>query len=146
MGTNFGNRAACYRIEKRGTPEISWGGCWEECCENSGCCRECWRGCCEGVFLGKEWGAAPSPALPAAPRIFAALFPAPSPANFWGSPFLYSVAGRPVPSLPRIGWVCRATWSAFLIESSRGAGFSGWDWKRGKRPPPPRQESASGLY
>ena len=30
-------------------------GCWEECCENSGCWRESWRGCCEGGFLGKEW-------------------------------------------------------------------------------------------
>ena len=39
--------------------------------------------------------AAPSPALPSARRIFAALFPAPSPAIFWISPFLYSVAGRP---------------------------------------------------
>ena len=29
-----------------GNPENSWGGCWEECCENSGCWRECWRGCC----------------------------------------------------------------------------------------------------
>ena len=34
-GGKIGNRAACYRIEKRGTPENSWGGCWEECCENS---------------------------------------------------------------------------------------------------------------
>ena len=93
----FGNRAACYRIEKRGTPESSWGGCWEQCCENSGCCRECWRGCCSS-FLSKENPlAAFSPALPAAPRIFAALFPAPSPATFWGSSFLYSVEGRPVP-------------------------------------------------
>ena len=49
----IGNCAACYRIEKRGTPENSWGGCWEECCENSGCWRECWRGCCSW-FLSKE--------------------------------------------------------------------------------------------
>ena len=46
-------RAACYRIEKRGNPENGWGGCWEECCENSGCWRECWRGCCSS-FLSKE--------------------------------------------------------------------------------------------
>ena len=86
-------RAACYRTEKWGNPENGWGGCWEECCENSECWREWRRGCCEGgPFLGKEWGAAPSPALPPAPRIFAALFP---PAIFWISPFLYSVAGRP---------------------------------------------------
>ena len=39
--------------------------------------------------------AAPSPALAPAPRIFAALFPAPSPAIFRIAPFLYSVAGRP---------------------------------------------------
>ena len=42
----LGNCAACYRIEKRGTPENSWGGCWEECRKKSGCWRECWRGCC----------------------------------------------------------------------------------------------------
>ena len=38
---------------------------------------------------------APSPALSPAPRIFLAILPAPSPAIFWFSPFLYSVAGRP---------------------------------------------------
>ena len=97
--TMFGNRAACYRIEKRETPANSWGGCWEECWGNSGCWTECWQGCCEGGgSFGKEWGAALSPALPPAPRISPALFPAPSPAIFWGSPFLYSVAGRPVPN------------------------------------------------
>ena len=53
------------------------------------------EGAARGGFLGKGWGAAPSPALPPAPRIFAALFPAPSPAIFWIAPFLYSVAGRP---------------------------------------------------
>ena len=95
--SDVGNCAACYRIEKRGTPENSWGGCWEECRENSGCWTECRRGCCEEVFLGKESGTAPSPALPPTPRIFAALFPAPSPAIFWGFPILYSVAGRAVP-------------------------------------------------
>ena len=46
-------RAACYRIENRGNPENSWGGCWEECRENSGCWRECWLGCCSS-FLSKE--------------------------------------------------------------------------------------------
>ena len=91
LRANVATRAACYRIEKRGNPEHGWGGCWEECCENSGC----WRGCCSS-FLSKETPlAAPSPALPPAPRIFAALFPAPSPAIFWIAPFLYSVAGRP---------------------------------------------------
>ena len=61
----------------------------------SGCWRECWRGCCSS-FLSKENPlAVPSPALPPAPRIFAALFSAPSPAIFWISPLLYSVAGRP---------------------------------------------------
>ena len=44
---------ACYRIEKRGNLENGWGGCWEECCENSGRWRECWRGCCS-LFLPKE--------------------------------------------------------------------------------------------
>ena len=29
------------------------GGCWEECCESSGCWRECWRGCCSW-FLSKD--------------------------------------------------------------------------------------------
>ena len=50
---SVGNCAACYRIENRGTPENSWGGCWEECCENSGCWTECWGGCCEGGFPWK---------------------------------------------------------------------------------------------
>ena len=95
MPTSIATRAACYRIEKRGNPENGWEGCWEECCENSGCWRESWQGCCSS-FLSKETPlAAPSPALPPAPRIFAALFPAPSPAIFWIAPFLYSVAGRP---------------------------------------------------
>ena len=49
----FEKRAACYRIENRENPENSRGGCWEECRENSGCCRECWRGCCEGGFPWK---------------------------------------------------------------------------------------------
>ena len=26
---------ACYGIKKWGNPENGWGGCWEECCENS---------------------------------------------------------------------------------------------------------------
>ena len=39
--------------------------------------------------------AAPLPALPPASRISPALFPAPSPAIFWVSPFLHSVAGQP---------------------------------------------------
>ena len=85
---------ACYRIEKGGTTENSWGGCWEECWGNSGCWTECWHGCCSS-FLSKENPplAAPLPALRPAPRIS----PAPSPAIFWGTTFLYSVAGRPVP-------------------------------------------------
>ena len=63
--------------------------------KRAGCLRECWAWCCRGGgFLGKEWGPAPSPTLPPAPRIFSALFPAPSPAIFRVSPFLYSVAGR----------------------------------------------------
>ena len=62
------------------------------------------RGVLEGVLArvlrgeraqGKAPLEAPSPALPPAPRMFAALFPAPSPAIFWISPFLYSVAGHP---------------------------------------------------
>ena len=57
--------------------------------------RSAGKGAARGAFLGKEWGAAPSPALPPEPRIFAALFPAPSPAIFRIFPFLYSVAGRP---------------------------------------------------
>ena len=52
--SGIGNRAACYRIEKQGTPENSWGGCWEECWGNSGCWAECWQGCCEGGFLREE--------------------------------------------------------------------------------------------
>ena len=46
-------------------------------------------------FQGKPPVAAPSPALPPAPRISAAPSPAASPAIFWISLFLYSVAGRP---------------------------------------------------
>ena len=83
-----GNRAACYRIEKRGTPENSWGGCWEECCENSGCWKESWRWCCSSFLSKENLPRSPSPALRPAPRISPALSPAPSPAIFWGSPFL----------------------------------------------------------
>ena len=74
-------RAACYRMETRGNAENGWGGCWEECWEHSGRWQECQRGCCSS-FLSKDTSpplAAPSPALPPAPRIFQVLFPAPSP-------------------------------------------------------------------
>ena len=70
------------------------------------------EGAARGVFRGKESGAAPLPALPPAPRIFAALFPlfpAPSPAIFWGSPFLCSqtVAGHAVPNPCRFHPFCK---------------------------------------
>ena len=50
------------------------------------------KGAMRGGFLGREWEQRPRQ-LPPAPN-FRRTFPAPSPAIFWISPFLHSVAGR----------------------------------------------------
>ena len=78
----FEIRAACYRIEKRGNPENSWGGCWEECCEISGCGRECWRGCCSS-FLSKE---SPSRSILASTPNFRSTLPNTLPSYFLDFP------------------------------------------------------------
>ena len=61
----IGNCAACYRIEKRGIQKIAGQGA----AKIRGAGRSAGKGAARGVFLGKESGAAPSPALPPAPRI-----------------------------------------------------------------------------
>ena len=98
----------------------------------------CWKYCDAGESAAKIRGAGGSAGEGAAPhsfprktpsqhlcqhssstpRIFAALFPAPSPAIFWGSPSLYSVAGRPVPKF-------RGTINKLL-----GSGFGRTDFPR----------------
>ena len=85
----------------------------------------------------------------AAPRIFAAFFPAPSPAIFWISPFLYSVAGRPGRN-PRQSqqqfWGIRAwgscTWSAGVARLSGSDALIGAQL----RSPPLKTEKLSNKH
>ena len=95
MTSNIEIRAACYGIEKWEIQKIAGEGAGKSAAKLRGAGGSAGEGAAPHSFPRKAPLAAPSPALPPAPRSFAALFPAPSPAIFWISPFLYSVAGRP---------------------------------------------------
>ena len=85
-------------LEKQGTQKIAGEGAGKSAAKIRGAGGSADEGAAPHPFPRKTPLAAPSPALRPAPRISPALFPAPSPAIFWGSPFLYSVAGRLVPN------------------------------------------------
>ena len=80
------NQAACYRIEKRGTPENSWGGCWEECSGNPGCWTECWQGCCEGGFRWKGMRSSTLASTACSTPNFRSTLPSTLPSYFLGFP------------------------------------------------------------
>ena len=79
-------RVACYRIEKWENPENGWGGCWEECCQNSGCWRECWRGCCEGGFPWKGIRSSTLASTPSNTPNFGSTLPSTLPSYFLDLP------------------------------------------------------------
>ena len=87
-------------------PKIAGEGAGKSAAKIQGAGRECWRGCCSS-FLSKE----KPPRSTFASTPFQHEFSQhssqhPPPAIFWGSPFLYSVAGPPgfPRPYPQDGW------------------------------------------
>ena len=78
-------------VEKRGTPENSWGGCWEECWGNLGCWTKCWQGCCEGWFSWKGMRSSTLASTPPSTPNFRSTLPS----YFWGFPVSLFCSRRP---------------------------------------------------